>query len=135
MLVRSSYGRLGAAGARTYITSVALDPSQLPARGQRFVRDYRREFGERPDRFAAYGHATMRLLLDAIARAGKDAGERDRVVEETLATTGFDSAVGTFSIDRNGDTSLDRIAGYTVRAGGLELAASLRGTPAPPGAG
>ena len=41
------------------------------------------------------------------------------------ATTGFDSAVGTFSIDRNGDTSLDRIAGYTVRDGGLELAASL----------
>ena len=112
LLVPEFYGRLGSAGARTYITSIALDPSQLPARGQRFVRDYRREFGEPPDRFAAYGHAAMTLLLDAIARAGKDAGERDRVVKETLSTTGFDSAVGTFSIDDNGDTSLDRIAGY-----------------------
>ncbi len=132
LLVPEFYGRLGTAGARTYLTSVALDPSQLPARGQRFVRDYRREFGESPDRFAAYGHAAMTLLLDAIARAGKDAGERDRVVKETLSTTGFDSAVGTFSIDHNGDTSLDRIAGYQMRDGRLVLAASLRGAPAPP---
>ena len=138
LLVPEFYGRLGAAGARTYITSVAQDHSQLPARGQRFVRDYRREFGEPPDRFAAYGHAAMTILLDAIGRAGDDAPERDRVVEETLRTTGFESAVGTFSIDKNGDTSLDRIAGYRVRGARLEFAASLREQgplfvlPAPP---
>ena len=45
-----------------------------------------------------------------------------------LATTDFDSAVGTFSIDDNGDTSLDRIAGYRVRNGRLVFAASLRGS-------
>ena len=50
----------------------------------------------------------MTLLLDAIERAGNEADERDRVVEETLATTDFASALGTFSIDDNGDTSLDR---------------------------
>ncbi len=130
LLVPEFYGRIGAAGARTYITSVAQDASQLPARGQRFLRDYRREFGEPPDRFAAYGHAAMTMLLDAIGRAGNDADERDRVVEETLATTDFDSAVGRFSIDDNGDTSLDRIAGYRVRGNRLVFAASLRGEPA-----
>ena len=131
LLVPEFYGLLGAAGARTYLTSVAQDVSQLPPRGQRFVRDYRREFGESPDRFAAYGHAAMTLLLDAIGRAGDDAPERDRVVEQTLATTDFDSAVGKFSIDDNGDTSLDRIAGYRLRGDRLVLAASLRGEPAP----
>ena len=131
LLVPEFYGRIGAAAARTYLTSVAQDPSQLPARGQRFLRDYRREFGEPPDRFAAYGHAAMTMLLDAIGRAGNDADERDRVVEETLATTDFDSAVGKFSIDDNGDTSLDRIAGYRVRGDRLVFAASLRGEPAP----
>jgi branched-chain amino acid transport system substrate-binding protein len=135
LLVPEFYGRLGSAGTRTYITSAAMDPTQLPPRGQRFVRDYQREFGEPPDRFAAYGHAAMTLLLDAIERAGNDAGERDRVVEETLSTTGFESAVGAFSIDDNGDTSLDRIAGYQVRDGRLRLAAALRGTPAAPGSG
>jgi branched-chain amino acid transport system substrate-binding protein len=133
LLVPEFYGRIGAAGARTYITSAAMDPRQLPARGQRFLRDYRREFGEPPDRFAAYGHAAMTMLLDAIGRAGNEADERDRVVEETLATTDLDSAVGRFSIDDNGDTSLNRIAGYRVRGGRLAFAASLRGQPAPPG--
>ena len=130
LLVPAFYGVLGAAGARTYLTSVAQDVSQLPPRGQRFVRDYRREFGESPDRFAAYGHAAMTLLLDAIGRAGDDAPERDRVVEQTLATTDFDSAIGKFSIDDNGDTSLDRIAGYRLRGDRLVVAASLRGEPA-----
>jgi branched-chain amino acid transport system substrate-binding protein len=111
------YGRIGSAGARTYITSAAMDPRQLPARGQRFLRDYRREFGEPADRFAAYGHAAMTMLLDAIGRAGNEADERDRVVEETLATTDFDSAVGRFSIDDNGDTDLAQLAGYRIRDG------------------
>jgi ABC-type branched-subunit amino acid transport system substrate-binding protein len=110
---------------------VAQDPSRLPPRGRQFAADYRREFGAPPDRFAAYGHAAMSMLLDAIRRAAKDADDRERVVEETLATTGFESAVGDFSIDRNGDTSLDRLAGYRVRDGRLVLAASLRGSPAP----
>jgi branched-chain amino acid transport system substrate-binding protein len=135
LLVPEFYGRLGSAGDGTYLTSVALDPSQLPPRGRRFVRDYRREFGEAPDRFAAYGHAAMTLLLDAIRRAGNDASERDRLVAETLATTGLDSAVGTISIDDRGDTSLDRLSGYRVRGGSVVLSASLRGEPAPPGSG
>ena len=130
LLVPEFYGRLGAAEARTFITSVAMDPSQLPPRGRRFARDYRREFGQAPDRFAAYGHAAMAMLLNAIGRAGNDAPERERVIDETLATNGFDSAVGTFSIDENGDTSLDRLSGYRVRNGRLVLAAALRGEPA-----
>ena len=123
------YRRLGSAEDRTYITSVAQDTRQLPARGQRFVRDYRREFGEPPDPYAAYGHAAMTLVLDAIERAGDQAPERKRVVEETLDTANLDSVVGLFSIDDNGDTSLDRIAGYRVRGGELRFAASLRGRP------
>ena len=35
LLVPEFYGRLGSAGARTYITSAAMDPRQLPPRGQR----------------------------------------------------------------------------------------------------
>jgi len=130
LLVPEFYRRLGAAERRTHITSVAQDPRQLPARGQRFVRDYRREFGEAPDPYAAYGHTAMALLLDAIRRAGDGADERARVVEETLDTSNLDSAVGRFSIDDNGDTSLERIAGYRVRNAQLRFAASLRGQAA-----
>jgi branched-chain amino acid transport system substrate-binding protein len=127
LLVPSFYERLGDAERRTYITSVAQHPSQLPAAGRRFVRDYTREFGARPDPLGAYGYAAMSLLLDAIDRAGDEAVERARVVEELLDTSNLDSVIGRFSIDDNGDTSLERIAGYRVRGGRLVFEVPLRG--------
>jgi hypothetical protein len=57
------------------------------------------------------------------------------VVKQVLSTSDLDSAVGRFSIDANGDTSLRQIAGYAVRDGRPVLRASLEGTPAPPGGG
>ena len=109
LLVPDFYERLGSAERRTYLTSVAQDPSQLPPRGQRFVRDYRREFGEQPDplrRLRARGDvAAARRDRPRRRRAPT---ERERVVEaDCFDTTNFDSVVGTFSIDDNGDTSLD----------------------------
>jgi branched-chain amino acid transport system substrate-binding protein len=127
LLVPSFYERLGSAERRTYITSVAQDTSQLPPAGRRFVRDYTREFGERPDPLAAYGYAAMSLILGALDRAGDRAAERERVVDELFETTDFDSVVGRFSIDDNGDTSLERVAGYRVRNGRLVFAVPLRG--------
>ena len=128
---RRSTSGSASAERRTYITSPAQDPSQLPPAGRRFVRDYAREFGERPDPLAAYGYAAMSLLLDALERAGDQAAERERVVDELYETTGFDSAVGRFSIDDNGDTSLERLAGYRVRNGrpvfDVPLARAVRG--------
>jgi branched-chain amino acid transport system substrate-binding protein len=127
LLVPAFYERLGSAESRTYITSAAQHTSQLPPSGRRFVRDYTREFGERPDPLAAYGYAAMSLVLDALDRAGDQAAERERVVDAVLDTTNLDSVVGRFSIDDNGDTSLDRIAGYRVRDGRLVFAVPLRG--------
>jgi branched-chain amino acid transport system substrate-binding protein len=129
LLVSEFYRRLGAAESRTYLTSVAQDTRQLPPRGQRFVRDYRREFGRAPDPFAAYGYTAMALLIDALGRAGGDANQRDKIIDELLDTDDFASPVGVFSIDENGDTSLDRIAGYRIRNARPAFAAPLVGEP------
>jgi branched-chain amino acid transport system substrate-binding protein len=127
LLVPEFYSRLGAEAARTYITSATQDPSQLPPRGQRFLRDYRREFGERADPYAAYGHTAMSLLLDAIERAGDNANRREEIVDRVLDTTSFKSTIGTFSLDENGDTTLERIAGYRIRGGRPAFVRALRG--------
>jgi branched-chain amino acid transport system substrate-binding protein len=119
----------GLVSEQTFITSAAQDPRQLPPQGQRFVRDYRREFGHEPDPYAAYGHAAMSLLLDAIRRAGESANRRQEIVRRVFETSNFRSAVGTFSIDDNGDTSLDRVAGYRVRNRRLEFVKGLDGSP------
>jgi branched-chain amino acid transport system substrate-binding protein len=125
------YERLGPEASRTYLTSATQDPSQLPPRGQRFLRDYRREFGEAPDPYAAYGHAAMSLLLEAIRRAGENANKREDIVERVLDTRGFETVIGTFSLDSSGDTTLGRIAGYRLRGGRKVFVKSLRGR-APP---
>jgi branched-chain amino acid transport system substrate-binding protein len=72
----------------------------------------------------------MSLVLNTLDRAGDRAAERERVVDELFETTNFNSVVGPFSIDDNGDTSLERLAGYRVRNGRLVFAAPLRGRSA-----
>jgi branched-chain amino acid transport system substrate-binding protein len=130
LLVPDFYQGLRSAGERTFLTSATQDTSQLPRRGRGFLRDYRKQFGERPDPHAAYGYAAMSLLLDAIRRAGSNANKRGQIVDELFATRNFKSVIGTFSLDENGDTTLRELAGYRVRNGNLEFVRPLRGSPA-----
>jgi branched-chain amino acid transport system substrate-binding protein len=127
LLVPDFYEHLGSAAPLTYLTSATKDPSRLPPKGQRFLRDYRRQFGKEPDAYAAYGHASMSLLLDVIRRAGSQGSKREEVVKELLDTRNFQSVIGTFSLDVNGDTDLEEVAGYRVRNGRLVFVAPLRG--------
>jgi branched-chain amino acid transport system substrate-binding protein len=127
LLVPDFYEHLGSAAALTYLTSATKDPSRLPASGQRFLREYRRQFGQQADPYAAYGHASMALLLDVLRRLGDKASKREEVVNELLNTRNFDSVIGRFSLDVNGDTDLDEVAGYRVRNGRLVFVKPLRG--------
>jgi branched-chain amino acid transport system substrate-binding protein len=130
LLAPDFYRELGAAEGQTYLTSVAQDPSQLPASGQRFARDYRREFGSAPDPFAAYGYTSMSLLLDAIRRAGDAGRDREQVIRELFDTNDYDSVVGKFSIDDNGDTDLNQLTGYRIKDRRPADPTRLQGEPA-----
>jgi branched-chain amino acid transport system substrate-binding protein len=121
------YRGLRSVGERTFLVSATQDPSQLPAAGRRFSSDYRHRFGQLPDPYAAYGFTSMLLLLDAIDRAGDRAGQRGEIISKVLDTRNFQSPIGAFAIDDNGDTSLDKVAGYRVRNGALEFVKALRG--------
>jgi branched-chain amino acid transport system substrate-binding protein len=106
------------------LTSSAQDPEQLPPAGQDFVREYEREFGEEPNRYAAYGYEAMAVVLDSIERAA-DARDRSGVIDAFFATVDRDSVLGTYSIDELGDTTLDAIAGYRVEGGEPRFDAAL----------
>jgi branched-chain amino acid transport system substrate-binding protein len=93
------------------------------------VHDYRQQFGIEPDSYAAYGYTSMSMLLDAIDRAGNAGRDRERVIRKLFDTSDYDSVVGKFSIDDNGDTTLKQLSGYRVRNGRTAAPTRLVGEP------
>jgi branched-chain amino acid transport system substrate-binding protein len=111
---------------RLRLTASAQGPAQLPSpQGPDFVRRYRDDYGHEPDPYAAYGYEAMAVVLDSIERAGEPV-DRTAVIDAFLDTTDRDSVLGTYSIDEVGDTTLDRLAGYRIRAGRPVFDAALR---------
>jgi branched-chain amino acid transport system substrate-binding protein len=112
--------------SRLRLTAAAQNPAQLPPpAGPEFARDYRDEYGRPPDPYAAYGYEAMAVVLDSIERAGGPV-DRSAVIDAFFDTIDRRSVLGTYSIDEVGNTTLDRMAGYRVRAGRPIFDAALR---------
>ena len=76
------------------------------------------------DPYAIFGYEAMSLMLSSISRAtdhGRKSARRSAVVTAIFATRDRHSAIGTYSIDRNGDTTLDAFGAYRVVAGQLQF--------------
>jgi branched-chain amino acid transport system substrate-binding protein len=114
---------------RVLMTVATLDPSAYPPSGRRFFTLYARRYG-RSQPYAIYGYAAMNLLLDAISRAtdhGSKPAVRSKVLSAIFATSGRPSVLGEFSIDRQGDTTVNRYGVYRVRAGRLSFWKAMAG--------
>jgi branched-chain amino acid transport system substrate-binding protein len=111
-----------------YVTSAALDPSQLPPPGRDFVAAFSEEYGRAPGRYAAYGYEAMAVILDSIDRAS-DPGDRPAVIDAFFDTTDRRSILGTYSIDEVGDTTLGRVTGYRPQGDRLVAEAELDTSP------
>ncbi|MTD42848.1 ABC transporter substrate-binding protein [Conexibacter sp. W3-3-2] len=102
--------RLGAVAQRLVLTSPELDAENLPASGRAFLRTYRERYGREPDPAAIYGYEAMKLVLLGIEAAGERGNDRQAVIDAILDVRDRRSALGTYSITRTGDTTLDRFA-------------------------
>ena len=113
--------------ARYTCTSPTLPKSELPPQGQEFFTAYAQKFGNTaPDPYAIYGYESMQLALDAIQRS--KTGEKADVLKALFATKDRDSALGTYSIDQNGDTSLTEMALNGVEDGQLTFIKVIKGS-------
>jgi branched-chain amino acid transport system substrate-binding protein len=109
--------------SRVLITSPTLGPAAYPPSAQAFLAEYSRRFGP-PEPQAIFGYEAMSLLLSAIRTAtdhGRRTAQRSRVVHELLATRDRRSVIGTYSINREGDTTLRRYGVYQVLDGQLSF--------------
>ena len=104
---------------RLAITLPALGQGEYPKLGRQFFRDYESRYGSAPDPYAIYGYEAMKMTLEAIAKAGADGNDRDAVNAALRATRNRDGAVGTYSIDSNGDTTLTDYGAWRVEDGKL----------------
>jgi branched-chain amino acid transport system substrate-binding protein len=125
LLAQGALRRLQPCEDQLRITSSAQAPEQLPPARRDFVKTYEEEFGERADRYAAYGYEAMAVVLDSIERAD-DPRDRSAVIDAFFATADRDSVLGTYSIDEVGDTTLAAIAGYRVEGGEPRFDSALR---------
>jgi branched-chain amino acid transport system substrate-binding protein len=105
--------------SRCFVTFGGVPPSQLTGKGKTFVDAYRAKYGAEPEAYAVYGYECGKVVLDAIARAGKR--DRAAIVAAIAATKDYDGALGKWSFDANGDTTLKTVSGNTVKGGKFEF--------------
>jgi branched-chain amino acid transport system substrate-binding protein len=122
MALPSFLDSIGAAAASTYVTSPYLQLDQYPASARDVFRRYRAAFGIAPGVYSLYGYEAMRVVLLAIARAGRTAANRTSLLDAFWHLGELDGVIGRYRFDANGDTSLVRFDGYRVGpAGALVL--------------
>jgi branched-chain amino acid transport system substrate-binding protein len=104
---------------QTHMTVATVPPDELPAKGKQFYKDYEAASGEPQDEidpYAIFGYEAMGVVCDAIAKGGDD---RKAVIDAFFATKGRQSPLGTYDIDKDGDTTLSDYGAYKAVGGKL----------------
>lgn len=109
---------------RCYVTFAGTPPEYLQGRGRQFVERYRARYGRIPEAYAIYGYEGAKVALAAIERAGRK--DRRAVIDACLSIRDFQGgALGTWSFDANGDSTLRTLSGSIVRDGRFQFLTAL----------
>jgi branched-chain amino acid transport system substrate-binding protein len=119
---------IAAAGApsvndRAYITFGGVPADKLTGLGASFLTNYRSRYGRDPEAYAVYAYVAAQVVIDSIARAGKK--DRDAVRAAVATYKAEDSALGPFSFDKNGDTTMTTMSGNIVHDGKFQFITKL----------
>lgn len=86
----------------------------LTSEGTRFAAEFSDQFGGEPTRYALAAAQAIDILLEAIAESD---GSRASVTRSLFATRVSGGILGSFWITPTGDTTLNTVAIYRIRAG------------------
>lgn len=124
---RASGGLPAGVAARVLLTAAGGEPVGGNRLMRAFERAYVRRYGAALP-VAVDGYEAMRLLLGAIASAthrGRQPAQRVRVAEALMSTRRHQSPLGTYSVERDGDTTLQRYGVYRISRGQLRYWRSI----------
>jgi branched-chain amino acid transport system substrate-binding protein len=108
---------------RLVVTAPALARAAYPQAARAFFSTYATRYGT-PGPYAIHGYEAMSLMLRAIARAttgGTKSARRSKVLAAIFDTRNRQSVLGTYSLDRDGDTTLRRYGAYRAVNGKLQF--------------
>jgi branched-chain amino acid transport system substrate-binding protein len=108
------------------ITIASLPAGALPPNGRRFARVFRQRFGSLPCCFSVHAAEATNVVLNAITRSD---GSRGSVLRNIFRTRVRDGLLGSFDLDRYGDTTLTKVAVYVIRGGGLHYLTAISPPP------
>ncbi len=101
---------------RCYATFGGTDPSQLTGAGAEFVKKYKEKYKKDPEAYAIYGYEAAKAVLEGVKAAGKK--DRAAIAAAVLGTKDFaGGAIGKWSFDENGDTTLQQLTISKVENG------------------
>jgi branched-chain amino acid transport system substrate-binding protein len=111
------------------VTVATPAPDAYPPAGRWFYAAYIEQYGP-PQPYAIYGYEAMSLMLSAIAKAtdrGTKPARRSKIVAAIFATRNRHSVLGTYSIERSGDTTLRSYGVYRIVGGRLSFWTAISG--------
>ena len=104
----------GTAAEGLTVSVAGLPNAQLKGAGKAFLAGFGKVVGKEPDRYSVYAAQAAEVLLAAIARSD---GSRSSISAELFRTRITKGLLGSFTIDRNGDTSENPVAISRVKRG------------------
>jgi branched-chain amino acid transport system substrate-binding protein len=108
----------GAEAENSYATVALANAMELPT-ASTFVKEYEAEYGQQPVGYSPGGYVAAMVLIEAIAKAAQanhgKMPSRAQVLEQVRNTTNFNSILGMFSFDQNGDTTLKIVSVWRVK--------------------
>jgi branched-chain amino acid transport system substrate-binding protein len=109
-------------------TVATLDLTAYPG-GKTFLKAYKAQYGGgTPAPYAIYGYEAMKLVLDTINKLGSNGDNKTDVLHALFSTSNRNSVLGTYSFDKNGDTTLKAYGLYKVKNGQLVFSKTLTPT-------
>ena len=100
----------------SYGTVAAENAEKLPT-AQGFLKAYKAKFNADPGAYSANAYVAAKIIIDAVRAAGPD---RAKVRAHVANLKNYKSIIGTFSFDKNGDTTNKIISVYVVKNGKWE---------------
>jgi branched-chain amino acid transport system substrate-binding protein len=104
----------GPASEGMTVSVAGLPNTQLKGAGKTFVKQFHQAFGKDPDPYSVYAAQSAEVMLEAIAKSD---GSRASVAANLFKTKVTNGILGTFSINKNGDTTSNPVTIYRIKGG------------------